>query len=176
MEIPGESGIWGCAFKWNTKSHIRLVRRKYDVFATTKLIISTKPFVPETRIGGWKLSGSPILCAVIFDLARYLTAVKNISTCNTYGAHCTIWRKFLFPIFFQDVISKCQAFSQIGAGNFGCSQNPILIKVVEEYALYAIFIHNPWQSNLIPRGPKGCIVSKRNARWEDPTCSATIKH
>ena len=105
---------------------------------------------------------SSISCAVIFDLARYLTAVKIINSCNAYGAHCTIWRKFLFPIFFQDVISKCQAFSQIGAGNFGCSQNPILIKVVAlvwRSMLCAIFIHNPWQSNLIPRGPKGCIVN-----------------
>ena len=66
---------------------------------------------------------------------------------------------FSFQFFFLDVISNCQAFSQIGAGNFGCSQKPILIKVVALVWALAIFIHNPWQSNLIPRGPKGCIVN-----------------
>ena len=54
----------------------------------------------RTRIGGWKLSGSSISCAVIFDLARYLTAVKIINSCKMVPI-VPFGGNFCFQFFFR---------------------------------------------------------------------------
>ena len=107
---------------------------------------------------GMKAFRSSISCAVIFDLARYLTAVKIINSCNAYGAHCTICGNFCFHFFFRTWSPSVKLSHRLEQAILVAPKTQSLLKWWRSM-LCAIFIHNPWQSNLIPRGPKGCIVN-----------------